>query len=158
MEMPAIEFGAIERHPADAVRFFKIMMRLEYALKAIGFAEMDRNNRLAVSWTRFVNECLDGFFQEMRDSGKANTLITQPPSHQEIDANRVLSFRAAGAVRDTSALIGALQRVRNNLFHGGKAGDPDHNRNDILIAEAIEVITEMLLRHNTLREAFEGRS
>lgn len=157
--MTGISFDAIDNHPADAVRFFKIMMRLEYALKACGFAAMDRNNRyVSVQWDDFVRDRVDReFFEKIRDSGMANTLINSPPSLQILDTSGVLTFSNAAVVTTPQLLVGAVQRVRNNLFHGGKSGDPDHERNDTLIADAIAVITELLLANDDLRWEFEGR-
>lgn len=154
--MGVINFRKIDSHPADAVRFFKIMMRLEYALKAIAFARMSRD-ALEICWDRFANERVGaGLFKTIRDSGRANTLIDEPPSHQVIDTSGTLDFRPAGQVQSVQELLAALRRVRNNLFHGGKSGDVDHNRNDALIAEAIYVITEILLADDQLRAKFEG--
>ena len=147
----------VDNHPADAVHFFKVMMRLEYALKATGFAEMN-GDRLEICWDRFANERLGkALFETIRDSGKANTLISQPPSHQVIDAGGDLTFRPAAQVMSVQDLLGALRRVRNNLFHGGKSGDVDHDRNDTLIVESIYVITEILLVDDVLRTEFEGK-
>jgi hypothetical protein len=152
-----IDMRKIDDHPAGAVQFFKVMMRLEYALKANGYAEMN-NNRLEICWDRFANESLGmPFFNTIRDSGKANTLIDNPPSHQKKEPSGGLAFRQAEQVVSIQGLLGALRRVRNNLFHGGKSGDVDHGRNDALIAESIYVTTELLLVNDDLRTAFEGR-
>lgn len=154
--MSDIDLRRIDNHPADAVRFFKVMMRLEYALKANGFAETNRN-RVEICWDRFANERLGrALFDTIRDSRKASTLISQPPSHQAIDIGGHLEFRPAAPVTCVQDLLGALRRVRNNLFHGGKSGDVDHDRNDTLIAESIYVITEILLSDDALRTEFEG--
>lgn len=155
--MNDIDLQSVDNHPADAVNFFKVMMRLEYALKAIGFAEMN-GARLEICWDRFANEHLGKvFFETITHSGKANTLISRPPSHQVIDACSGLTFTPAAPVRNVQDLLGALRRVRNNLFHGGKSGDVDHDRNDTLIAESIYVITEILLVDDVLRTEFEGK-
>jgi hypothetical protein len=54
-------------------------------------------------------------------------------------------------------LFVAVRRVRNNLFHGRKSGDPDEDRNANLISEAIAVLIEALKRCEDLRAHFEGR-
>jgi len=46
--------------------------------------------------------------------------------------------------------------VRNNLFHGGKSGDKDHDRNDELIKDAIQVIIEAVESNEDLKACFEG--
>lgn len=155
--MRDIDWRKVDSHPADAVRFFKVMMRLEYALKAGGFTRMNAR-RLEICWERFANERLrSAFFEKIRDSAKATTLISKPPSHQALDADGCLTFRPAAHVTSLQELIAALRRVRNNLFHGGKSGDVDHDRNDMFIREAMHVIREMLLVDDTLRTDFEGK-
>ena len=155
--MTKIDFSAIENIPTEAVHFFKIMMRLEYALKVIGFGKMD-GDRIEICWDRYANERFgkDGF-KAIRENKKAKTLIDTPPKKQVIKQDGKLDFRDVAKVTSVQELLGAVRRVRNNLFHGGKSGDPDHDRNDALIAEATCVITEMLLADEDLRITFEGR-
>ncbi len=58
-------------------------------------------------------------------------------------------------------LFVAVRRVRNNLLHGGKAGDPDYDpdepdRNEKLIREAQWVIEQALLQMEEVKDHFEG--
>ena len=154
--MNEIDLNIIDRHPRDAVRFFKIMMRLEYALKACGFAEMNRAG-LEIQWDQFANERLGkAFFERIQKSGNADMLIGAPPSRQVLREDKSLDFDLVTECRCVQDLMGALRRTRNNLFHGGKAGDRDHDRNDALIAEAIHVVEEILKTDEKLRFEFEG--
>jgi hypothetical protein len=64
--------------------------------------------------------------------------------------------------KNTQQLLEAICMVRNNLFHGGKSGDPDADysdprRNQNLIAESQWVLGLALERHDDVRFAFEGR-
>ena len=154
--MDNINYQKIDNHPKEAVRFFKIMMRLEYALKVCGFAEMTRAG-LEIQWDKFANNQLGkAFFEHIQKSGNADTLIGAPPSQQILREDNSLDFDPVAECRSVQDLMGTLRRTRNNLLHGGKAGDPDHDRNDTLIAEAIYVIEEVLKADDQLRFEFEG--
>ncbi len=155
--MENINYEKIDNHPKGAVRFFKIMMRLEYALKACGFAEMN-GAKLEILWDKYAKDRLSKeYFEIVRDSGIAKTLIDNPPSRQSLSENLEVKFPPAAHVTCTQELLGAVLRTRNNLFHGGKSGDVDHDRNDTLIAEAIAVVEEILKSDKDLRAEFEGR-
>lgn len=155
--MTDIDFSACDAIPSHAVRYFKIMMRFEYALKAIGLAKT-KGDTIEICWDRLANEHLGRVrFKAIKDGGKAQTLINNPPSRQVINVDGSLEFRPVGKVMSAQELLGAVRRVRNNLFHGGKSGDVDHERNDALIEEATYVITEMLAADANLRTAFEGK-
>jgi hypothetical protein len=76
--------------------------------------------------------------------------------------NKSLSFDSMERPKNTQQLLEAVCMVRNNLFHGGKSGDPDADysdphRNEKLIAESQWVLGLALERHNDVRFAFEGR-
>lgn len=54
------------------------------------------------------------------------------------------------------SLADAVKRVRNNLFHGGKAGDQDSDRNDELEKESILFLLEAIAVDETFRKTFEN--
>ena len=53
-------------------------------------------------------------------------------------------------------LIAALNGVRNNLFHGGKSGDPDGDRNADLIRAALYLVDQILKENDVLHTSFSG--
>ena len=152
-----IDWSRIEDHPRQAVRFFKIMMRLEFALKELGFARSSGRS-IRLQRCRYVRERLPkGFLRAFRDSRSLTILLDRPPSYQIVTPAGGLSWHRAKPVTTTTELLHAVWRVRNNLFHGGKSGDPDRDRNDELIADSITVISELLQQDQKLHALFAGR-
>ena len=154
-EAKSIDLSIITRHPENAVKFFKIIMRFEYALKRCGYV----NKRLFILWKRYAKEKLgEGFFDHIKNKGVAPKLIAEPPKKQIKNGDGVLGFDPCPACKNTKDLIDAVCRTRNNLFHGGKSGDVDGDRNDALIHDAINVLIEVLEHDSDLRDIFEGKS
>ena len=162
----SIDFGMIENLPKGAVQFFKIFSRFEFALKECKHLPQ-REGKARADWKSFaseLNETLgkNTFFRYVQNSGEAETLICEPPKVQ-VCANKTLDFRAAKKpLENTKQLFEAVRCVRNNLFHGGKSGDPDADpddpkRNEKLIAQAQWVLEEALRHDNYVRYAFENR-
>lgn len=155
--MNDIDMKAANSVPAGAEELFRIISRFEFALKEMGFAKPGRNGEADLCWDNFANECLgQDFFQNIKDSKIAPTLLNQPPSVQVI-ANRSLSWKDGTPPKSVQELLGAVRRVRNNLFHGGKSGDRDAQRNAALISDAIAVLIEALKACDDIRYLFEGR-
>lgn len=153
-----VNYAKTEEHPARAVELFKVMMRHEFAIKEIGYCRAAGNQYASVDWDRFANECLGAaFFDAITGAGKADTLIETPPKRQIADRSGHLSWELTGPVSNIQELIGSLRRVRNNLFHGGKSCDPDRDRNDALVRNALAVIHDILLHDQDLRMMFEGK-
>ena len=147
----------LDDHPDDAVLFFRIMMRLEYALKELGFASQT-GTFLRVDWIRYANEMLGAdFLQEIVDDNSLTVLLREPPSRQILLDDAKLSWDKADPIETTRDLLQAVWRVRNNLYHGGKSGHPDDDRNDVLIADSITVISKILHRDQELHDEFAGR-
>lgn len=147
---------SIDKHPKDAVLFFKVMMRLEYSLKEKGFV-CPTQHGFRIDWDRFSNELLgQNFFERVAALPETKTLLQSPPSRQILKGGK-LSFSPAAPPTIVQSLFGAIRKTRNNMFHGGKSGDPDHDRNDALIAGALEVVRLALEADNELRFAFEGQ-
>lgn len=154
--MENIYLKQLDSHPKDATVLFKVMMRFEFALKDAGFLSANTNGSVKVDWDSFANHGLPRkFFDNVKSSGFAKTLLTKPPSRQLVRYGS-LDFDDAKSPIDNQQLIGAVCRVRNNLFHGGKSGDRDHARNDELVSDALYVIKEAIKSHKEVRARFEG--
>lgn len=133
------------------------MMRLEFALKEIGYCKNAGNQNAEVDWDRFANERLGAsFFDAMKAEGNVNVLLETPPKRQIVDDQGYLCWKQVGAVSNIQELVGSIRRVRNNLFHGGKSGDPDKDRNIALVGDALFVIDAILRHDHDLRMMFEG--
>lgn len=155
--MDQLDLSILDDHPKNAVKLFKVMMRFEFALKELGFTSTYPNGNVGVNWQRFANESLtSSFYEKIVNSKVAQTLISKPPSHQREEHN-TLSFVDATSPSDIQALVGAVCRVRNNLFHGGKSGDKDQCRNEKLINDALNVLCNAIKSREDLKAIFEGR-
>ncbi len=156
--MYEIDMTAANKLPTRGEELFRIFSRFEYALKEIGYAAPGkRNDEVEVSWDQFVTDRLGhGFFQRVIDEEIAPTISSNPPKRQVVDG-QTLEWRHTAPPKSAQDLFGAVRRVRNNLFHGGKAGDPDADRNTELVSEAISVLMEALKAGGDIRDPFEGR-
>ncbi len=153
-----VDYSKIDACPSESDRLFKVMMRLEFALKEIGCGRRGRGQVAEVDWDKFANERLGKkFFDEIKASGKAITLMEQPPKRQVINEQKSLSWEKVGAASNIQDFVGALRRVRNNLFHGGKSGDPDRDRNDALVKDALFAVDAILQYDSELQMMFEGK-
>ena len=160
MTSDEIDYEIIKEQPDGAECLFRVMTRLEYALKKIDFLKRpnkknaDKKNA-EVDWDRFATERLGAqFFDTVKASGKANVLIHSPPNRQTVRCADDPVW-VPTSVSNTQELIGALRRVRNNLFHGGKTNNTDINRNNALVDNALCVINAILQHDRELRKNFE---
>jgi hypothetical protein len=148
---------AANRLPARSDELMRVVTRFEYALKEIDYGRTGKNGEVEVDWDTFTSQCLGApFFKKIVENGIAPTLLAKPPSKQVL-RGKTLDWDAATPPVSVQDLFGAVRRVRNNLVHGGKSGDKDSDRNDKLVAEAIEVLMEALRSHADLQFMFEGK-
>jgi hypothetical protein len=154
-----IDFTKAENLPKGAERFFKTFSRFEFSLKESGY--LPEQGKAFADWHAFARDLGSAFFANVRDSESASALLLSPPKTQ-VAVHGSLEFRSTARPNNTQELLEAVSRVRNNLFHGGKSGEPDADssdprRNEKLIAEA-QLVLELALQHSdAIRYAFEGR-
>ena len=103
--------------------FFAIFSRFEYALKATDFCVAGRSGAAMPDWRAF-RELIGANLSSCDDievMSAIQFLITYPPQVQKAEEGRAV-FRAVDLQgnNDGERAIEAAQRVRNNLFHGGK--------------------------------------
>jgi hypothetical protein len=143
--------------PAGGEKLFRIFSRFEYALKESGFVEKGDGAEPKVCWDKFANECLGGeFFRKVSEDGLAPILLANPPKKQ-IVTGKSLDWRSVDSPKGVAELFAAVRRTRNNLFHGGKHGAPDADRNEALIAESICLLLEALKTCETVKATFEDQ-
>jgi hypothetical protein len=75
--------------------------------------------------------------------------------------HRELEWEPQEPPGNVDELFVAVRRVRNNLVHGGKSGDPEYdpddpNRNEKLIREAQWIIEQALHQMDEVKSHFEG--
>lgn len=157
MTIPEVDYSKIDDVSEEASRLFKVMMRLEFALKDAGFFVPGRRAVAEVDWVRFANDQLGAdFWQSIKLADEIQVLINAPPKKQIVDERGHLIWQDRGEVVSVQELIAALNGVRNNLFHGGKSGDPDGNRNADLIRAALYLVDQVLKEHDVLHTSFSG--
>jgi hypothetical protein len=138
--------------------FIAIFLRFEFALKENGFCPNEGD--AMVQWYRVATELGPAFFERICTSGNAETIMSRPPKKQ-VARNHMLEWSAQDRPANIHQLFEAVRRVRNNLVHGGKSGDPefdadDPQRNDKLIGEARWIIEQALCQMPTVKSSFEG--
>ncbi|MER9951856.1 hypothetical protein [Mesorhizobium sp. M0047] len=152
-----VDMTATNRLPARGLELMRVVTRFEYALKEIGYGRPGKNGEVDVDWDGFANtELKAAFFKRIQENAVAPTLLSKPPSKQ-ILTGKTLDWEEGSPPTSVQDLFGAMRRVRNNLVHGGKSGDKDSDRNDKLVSESIDVLTEALRTHADLRFMFEGK-
>lgn len=157
MTTTEVDYSKINDVSDDASRLFKVMMRLEFALKDVGFFVPGRRSVAEVDWVRFANEKLGpDFWQKIKMEDEIQVLIETPPKKQVVDEMGNLSWQDRGEVESVQELIAALNGVRNNLFHGGKSGDPDGDRNTDLFRAALYLVDRILKDDDVLHTSFSG--
>jgi hypothetical protein len=142
--------------PAHAQAFRDQFIQAESALRKAGFVDPKRK-RSMVAWELFAEKLDAAFFDKVRDSGKAATLIDEPPR---------AFFREEGwkdtGQRPLTTIVELFDRgvcqVRNNIEHGLKYIDPEANRSEILIREATWVLAEAVNAVPPVRELFEANA
>jgi hypothetical protein len=104
--------------PTVAIEFLQLYARKESELKRAGMIKVGR--RLAeADWSRFAISLGAGFFQSVRDSKRAETLILEPPRRLNADLQwDPVHPRPLENVEDLFAR--GVCRVRHNLAHGEK--------------------------------------
>ncbi|WP_299736921.1 hypothetical protein [uncultured Roseobacter sp.] len=153
-----IDLSAANKLPPSGDEFVRIIIRFEYALKEIGYYRAGSGEGAEVCWDQFVNNRLGpAFFERIKEAQVAATILAKPPSKQVV-VNGSLDWKAGVVPNNIQDLFVAIRRVRNNLLHGGKGGDVDHDRNADLVSESIAVLLEALRVDEDLRMMFEDRS
>lgn len=157
MTVPEVDYSKILDVSEEANRLFKVMMRLEFALKDVGFFVPGRRAVAEVDWVRFANDQLGAdFWQRIKLADEVQVLIHAPPKKQIVDERGHLIWQNRGEAVSVQELIASLNGVRHNLFHGGKSGDPDGNRNADLIRAALYLVDQVLKEDDVLHSSFSG--
>lgn len=140
-------------------RLIATFMRFEFALKEAGFCPQDGN--ALVEWGRVTKELGSTFYENVKQSGRAETLMSNPPKKQ-VSRERRLGWEDQDAPANVHELFEAVRRVRNNLLHGGKSGDTESglspaSRKKALVSEAQWAVEQALHQMGKVKNYFEGR-
>lgn len=139
--------------PKDlACEFFAVFSRVEFALKESGFVKGE--GRAAPDWRRFSR---DFTLEVIADSPLAVSLgflIAHPPQVQT--PNLKWKDAALHGNTDGAKALDSIQRVRNNLFHGGKhAPYSPPGRDTELVEASLTVLYAMLEQNEKIRIDYE---
>lgn len=148
--------------PINAVEFFCVFSRFEFALKKGGFIRGNPGQPAWPDWHAFSRlpeiQCL---FAELSRRPRVRYIIENPPKTQivrEHDGRSYVEWEAqVGRVENIEMLIDAARQTRNNLFHGGKTAiEPVERaeRNAMLIDAANEVLQTLLMANDAVRAIF----
>lgn len=131
--------------PEHAQAFRDLFARLENMLRRKGYMRTNRT-RAEVDWSRFAEELGESFFYDVRNSGKAATLIAEPPrvKHRE---GGWQPEKQTPVQNVTELIVRGLCQVRNNIVHGEKYVDPEGPRADTLVVEARWVLEQAIGSH-----------
>ena len=137
-----------------AVQLFACMARFEFALKECGFVAGEEGKRVSPGWGDFEAAAMrTPVLDRLATSGEARELLERPPRRQ-LRRGDGFVWGDPVPLHDARTLCGAVRQVRNNLFHGGKAGaDP---RDDALCDAAVAALRFLLEVDPSVRNAFLG--
>src|SRR6185312_8800419 len=104
--------------PEHAIAFTQLFARVEHTLRRKGYSKKNMD-RATVNWSKFAEELGEAFFEYVRASQQAATLISEPPR---------IYYRELGMQPDIQEPITAVVplfvrgvcQVRNNIVHGEK--------------------------------------
>ena len=137
------------------VTFFATFARFEYSLLRCDYFRAGRGKIAWADWGKLENDLGVKFFNDVLKSGKASTLIDDPPKTLLVQNNSVAFGPSPEPVKDTKRLIKAAQQVRNNLFHGNKMYAADRGRDVRLLSEVLWVLDFVMIRLPQIRNAFD---
>lgn len=137
--------------PDEAVHFFSVFSRVEFALKRGGFCQRAVGGKAEPNWDIFANALGQAFFDAMQAAPEARVMFDEPPRVLKVDAQGGVYFEDQAVATNAAELFVAVRRVRNNLFHGEKANFT--HRDELLVRAGLHVLEAALARceHGPLR-------
>lgn len=157
-DLPYISRARLGDHLDQALMFtfFAAFCRFEYALKMKGFR---RKNAAEADWDAYARE-IDQAFEERCASDDVlktcvDELLNAPPKKQAAD-RAWMKVEPQGNPKGAPNLLLLVRRVRNNLFHGGKAQrhGTHAERDNQLVRNSLVVLDRALECHPDLLECF----
>ena len=141
--------------------FFLNFSRFEFALKLAGFARGDRRS-VKPDWDGFAVLIKDQFDKNAGESlSQACDHILDNPPNKQVLVQGSLGWSTGG--RDPNQtelefLLLMIRRVRNNLFHGGKYNNREHEdtaRSVQLLKSCLVILDECLRLSPHVKSAFD---
>ena len=137
-----------------ACEYFLFVSRFEYALKNTEFVKINSDKKVQPDW--------DGFFDFLQGRMKLDIdddveeLLGKPPANQIYESEK-LSWSKPQAIQHANIkeALKACLTVRNNLFHGGKHGDGNAGRNEVLLRASKKILEGALEVSPQVNEKFK---
>lgn len=127
-----------------ACEFFAVFSRFEFALKEGGFVKGE--GRASPDWQRFTREVVLEIPDDSPVAVSLGYLIAYPPQIQT--PNLKWKDVALQGKTDRAKALESIQRVRNNLFHGGKHPPMSSPGRDAELVQASLAILYAVLEQN----------
>jgi hypothetical protein len=150
--------------PLEAIIFFSVLARFEFALKQAGYLKnIEDGAKAEADVDKYAQDLGDGFIQAMNNIQQKNLLLKKPPLQQFVRAEQIhwgISPQTQENVSETIKLFRSIRQTRNNLFHGGKYSSvPDYERDTDLLKACLSVIEQALLfserKEGKLKQVFD---
>ncbi|WP_395447947.1 hypothetical protein ACHMW7_24055 [Aminobacter sp. UC22_36] len=104
----------------EAVLFFCLFSRIEFALKRGGFLRGQVGDKAEPHWDGFANALGNDFFDELAKAPQVSIFFKQQPKRLVVKAANEVEFVKPADIKNLQMLFEAVRLVRNNLFHGEK--------------------------------------
>lgn len=142
-----------------ACEFLAVFSRMEYALKASGYAI--GANKVEAWWDKFAND-VEAQFKAVKDEnfvGAVKYILTAPPRKQVLNGNAVaFADQTIDQNQGTAQQVLLMIRtVRNNLFHGGKVlpdGEKEAGRNERLVVSSLVVLRRCVSLNDGVHQSY----
>ena len=140
--------------------FFFTFARMEYALKATGRFKRNCHNAEA-DWTKLAKDICNSFNKNAKAELKeaVEYYLSSPPMKQVINNNQLeWDNTLPDYTSELDLILSLINRVRNNLFHGGKFRDrylAEDERSEQLIRHGLTIMNHCLILASDLNEAFK---
>jgi len=138
---------------ALACQFFAVFSRFEFALKDSGYVNTNRHGRAVPDWDRFAAVVT---LEVPADSDLALAIefLNREPPQVQTSAHNWDHIPLRGNTQIARA-IDAAQRVRNNLFHGGKhTPHSQPGRDQALVQAALVVLLACVSQNKNVGAAY----
>lgn len=143
-----------------ALEFFLVFSRVEFALKAAGYAYQSRDGAKP-AWDRFARELKDTFNPDINaELETAYAYYIGLPPQKQVFKDGVLGWENSIPTNHSpiETLMIYIRRVRNNLFHGGKFNPQNYDeteRNEYLLKFALCILKETLNLNHRVQRAYD---
>lgn len=140
--------------PSDlACEFFAVFSRFEFALKESGYVHVNRFKRATPDWDDFAATAVLQIPAGSELARAVDFLNREPPQVQQ-SAHDWAPIPLRGAAPVATALD-AAQRIRHNLFHGGKyTPHSPAGRDEALVRAALAILLACVAQNPKVGAAY----